>query len=268
MNWKNIKTFLIILFLIINLYLIYSQYGFNFRASDTSYVDKNTLSDSINIIKKNYNVNLDKNIIPDKIAKLGIIDVTNIIYTEKFKKSDYKFETKGTVFKTHIETETYSYNEANAGAQFAQILNDIGIDRQTYLTDIEKTDEGLVCTASGLVKPYEIFNGRIKAVFTPKKINLSGSWYITKEGILKKTKKNEDMADIPSVIIDTAGWCANSDGSPKTITDFSYGYYVSSYDENSASKTSSAIPCYMIETDDGIKYYYDSLNGKRMKQEE
>ncbi len=268
MSWKNIKTFLIILFLIINLYLVYSQYGFNFRSPDASYVDKSTLNDSISIIKKNYNVNLDKNIIPDKIAKLGIIDVTNIIYTEKFKKSDYKFDIQGTVFKTHIETETYSYNEANAGVQFAQILNDIGIEKQDYLIDIKKTDEGLVCTASGLVKPYEIFNGKIKAVFTPKNVNLSGSWYIAKEGILKETKKNENMADIPSVIIDTAGWCAESDGSPKTITDFAYGYYVSSYDEKSASKTSSAIPCYMIKTDDGIKYYYDSLNGKRLKQEE
>jgi len=268
MSWKNIKTFLIILFLIINIYLIYSQYGFDFKSSNASYVNKDTLNDSVSIIKNNYNVNIDKNIIPEKLNKLSIIDVTNIIYTDKFKNSAFKFETSGSGFNAHIETETYSYNEANAKSQFAGILNNMGIDKSSYIIDVKKTDEGLVCKAKARIKPYDIFNTGIKAVFAPKKINLSGTWYIAEEGILEKNKKKDDMADIPSVLIDLADWSSKSEGSPKTITGFSYGYYVSSYDENSASKTSSAIPCYMLTTDEGLKYYYDSLNGKRLKQEE
>lgn len=268
MNWKNIKTFLIILFLIINIYLIYSQYGLNFRFSNASYINKDTLNDSISIIKNNYNIKLNRTIIPEKITKLGIIDVTNIIYTDKFEKSGYNFETKGATFKAHIETETYSYNETNAKSQFINILNNIGIEKQSYAFDVKKTDEGLVCTAKALIGPYDIFNARIKAVFTPKKINLSGTWFVAENGALEKNKKNDEMADIPSMLIDMANWCADSDASQKIITDFSYGYYVSSYDEKSASKTSSAIPCYMLKTDEGIKYYYDSLNGKRLKQEE
>ena len=268
MNWKNIKTFLIILFLIINIYLIYSQYGFDFKSPNASYVNKDTLNNSISIIKHNYNISVDKSVIPTKIARLGIIDVTNIIYTDNFQKSKYKFETSGSSFKSHIETDTYSYNETNAKAQFIDILNNMGIDKTSYVLDVKKKDEGLVCKAKALIKPYDIFNAGIKAVFSPKKINLSGTWYIAEEGILEKNKKKEEMADIPSVLIDMAQWCNTSDGSPKTITGFSYGYYVSSYDENSASKTSSAIPCYMLTTDEGLKYYYDSLNGKRLKQEE
>ena len=45
-------------------------------------------------------------------------------------------------------------------------------------------------------------------------------------------------------------------------------YFVSYYDENAVSKSASAIPCYMIETDSGLKYYYDVLNGNLLKQED
>ena len=89
MSWKNIKTFLIVLFVVINIYLIYSQYGFSFKSSGSSYVNKDTLNDTIGIIEKNYNISLDKTIIPSKLKKLGIIDVTNIIYTDKFENSKF-----------------------------------------------------------------------------------------------------------------------------------------------------------------------------------
>ncbi|MBO7289659.1 MAG: hypothetical protein J6V03_06700 [Clostridia bacterium] len=267
MSWKNIKTFLIVLFLIINVYLVYSQYGFGFKSSGASYINKDTLNDAIGIIEKNHNVKLDKSIIPSKVKKLGIIDVTNIIYTDEFKNSKYTFETNGAGFKTHIETQTYSYYEENAKNQFVKILSDIGIEKPSFNVEVKKTDEGLVCEAYGLIEPYKIFNGKIKAIFTPRKINLFGNWYIAEEGILKKHKPKEDMADIPTVIIDVSSRCVKSDGTQTCITEFEYGYFVSSYDEQSASKTSSAIPCYMIKTDDGIKYYYDSLNGNLLKQE-
>ena len=54
----------------------------------------------------------------------------------------------------------------------------------------------------------------------------------------------------------------------KEITNIQYGYYVSYYDENAVSKSASAIPCYMVITDSGYKYYYDAINGKSLKQEE
>ena len=69
MSWKNIKTFLIVLFLIINIYLIYSQYGFSFKSSDSSYVSKDTLSDSIWIIEKNYNIDSLRVKLIDKMQK-------------------------------------------------------------------------------------------------------------------------------------------------------------------------------------------------------
>mgnify|MGYP003293129731 CR=1 FL=1 len=101
MNWKNIKTFLIILFLIINIYLIYSQYGFDFKSPNASYVNKDTLNDSVSIIKNNYNVNIDKNIIPEKMKfKLIIVEAFKADYPKP--APDYFYN------ETHIDYFRYS----------------------------------------------------------------------------------------------------------------------------------------------------------------
>lgn len=268
MSWKNIKTFLIILFLIINAYLIFSQYGFDFKSSGKTYVDEKSLSDTISIIQKNYNIEIENKTVPYEINNLGIIDVTNIIYTDKFKNSDYAFKTNGSFFEAEIETNTYSYNEINAGEQIIKVLNTLGIEKDFYNLDIKKSDEGLVCTVYEKLSPYPIFNGKIKAVFAPKKISLKGSWHIAEKDALKKTESPAEMAKITGVIIDMASKAGKDNTDGLKITNIEYGYFVSSYDENTASKTSSAIPCYMLKTSDNIKYYYDALNGKQLKQEE
>jgi len=267
MSWKNIKTFLIILFVIINTYLIFSINGFDFKKSDTSYINKNALGDTIDIIKNNYNVILDEAIVPESFENIGIIDVTNIIYTDKFLNSPYNFKKENTKFEAEIKTETFSYNETNGQIQITKILEDIGIEKNSYTLDIKKSDEGLVCFVNEVLPPYPIFSGNIKAVFAPSKINIKGNWYIT-DIINQNTNIPSKMAEITSVIIDMAQKEASGDGERINIKSVEYGYYVSSYDENSVSKSLSAIPCYYFETDKGSKYYYDALNGKTLKQED
>lgn len=268
MSWKNIKSFLILLFVIINIYLIFSTNGFVFKKANATYVDKETISKTAEIIKRNYNVSLDTSLVPKHVDNLINTDVTNIIYTERFEKSEYNFKTHGGAFETEIKTSTYSYNEKNAKEQFVSILENMGIPDSSYVLDTVKSDEGLVCTANEIFASYPIFNGKIKAVFTPKTVRLGGAWYIPQSSDTKNLTSSDKMTDITSVIIDMSEKCAGSDGSTTVITHIEFGYYVSSYDENVVSKSSSAIPCYMLRTDDGLKYYYDASNGKSIKQED
>ncbi len=261
MSWKHIKSFLIILFIIINIYLLLSTYGLGFRKKNMSYTNPNAIKDTISIIKKNYNIFIDSKLIPTKVSNLPIVDVTNIIYTDKFKNSKYDFKIRGSVFEADIKSNTFSYNETNAREQFQKILSDIGIEKESYKLTVSKTDRGLICTADETMNPYPIFNGRITASFSPSDINLKGKWHIA-PGENNDKNINQEMTDITGVIIDLADKISRSDGSRINITDISYGYYISSYDENSASKSSSAIPCYMLCADDGSKYYYDALTGK------
>lgn len=268
MSWKNIKTFLILLFSLINIYLIFSTNGFVFRKQNTTYIDKTTIENTVNIVKNNYNITVDASIIPKSVNNLRNTDVTNIIYTDKFSKSQYNFKTKGGTFETTIKTGTFSYNEDNAKTQIKDVLKTLGIEENTYTLNIYKTDEGLVCVADEVFSPHRIFNGKIKAVFMPSEISVQGAWYVPQSKDTRNLKSSSKMADITSVIIDMAEKCAKSDGSEVEITNIEFGYYVSSYDENVVSKSSSAIPCYILKTDDGSKYYYDALNGKSIKQED
>ncbi len=263
MSWRHIKSFLIILFIIINAYLLLSTYGLNFERKNMSYTDIDALGDTIEIVKKNYNVSIDMEIIPDKIYNLPIVDVTNIIYTDKFKNSGYDFRIKGSVFEASIKSNTFSYNEENAKEQFKQILGKLGINENSYELRIEKTDYGLICTADEVMKPYPVFNGKIIASFSPTDINIKGSWHMAPSDKENKST-TQKMTDLSGVIIDLADNIASSDGSEIKITNAAYGYYISYYDENSVSKSSSAIPCYMLSADDGSKYYYDALTGKRL----
>lgn len=263
MSWKNIKSFLIILFIIINVYLLVSTYGLDFERKDTSYSDPDAIENTVTIIKKNYNISIDKSIIPTKLKNLPIVDVTNIIYTDKFKNSKYNFDTKGSVFEAQIKSDTFSYNEDNAKEQFVQILADIGIESDSYELNSQKTDYGLICSANGIASSYPVFNSIITATFSSNSITIRGRWHIAPKKA-DENSKPQSMTDITGVIIGLSDSIARSDGSAIKITDISYGYYISYYDENSVSKSSSAIPCYMLSADDGSKYYYDALTGKKL----
>ena len=267
MSWKQIKNFLILLFVIINLYLIISTSGSVVRFNSVTVVDKKTLEQTASVISSNYNISFDQAKVPLKIHNLNIIDVTNFIYADHASIDEkYGLEVKGNVFSFNVDTETYSYNEHNARLEITEILSELGIAGENYKLDFKKTDEGLVCKAGGLVSGVPILNSQVTAVFNPKKISVKGTWYIPNTNKVKSTDNSLRMSDITGVLIDA------SDRSPKGETtsfeSFVYGYYVSSYDENAVSKISSAIPCYMIQTNNGLTYYYDALNGKFLKQED
>ena len=268
MSWKNIKTFLILLFIIINTYLILSANKPLFKNENITTVDKETISDVAKIIKNNYNVILKPDIVPTQITNLRNIDVTNIIYTDELKNSEYKFKVNGAGFEADIKTDTFSYNEEIAREQIVKILQDIGIEDNSYTLKCYKDDEGLICMVNQFFSGFPVLNGRIKAVCISSKITIQGAWYITNAEDEKNIETSLKMTDVTSVIIDAAGACSRSDAAPVKIESVDYGYYVTSYDENVVSKSSSAIPCYLVRTDSGLKYYYDASNGKTIKQEE
>lgn len=251
------------------MYLVYSTSGSILRLNSVTTVDYETISKTVDVIGQNYNISVDKKLIPSKIDNLNNIDVTNYIYTDDIKNSEYKIRASGALFNTDISTKTYSYNEANARKELVDILSHMGIEEQTYKLNFSKSDTGLVCIADEYVADYPILNARIKAEFTPTSIALEGQWYFPHTTDVKSQDTSLRMTDITGVLIDTAERSTqNTENPPKSISQIRHGYFVSYYDENAISKTASAIPCYMIETDNGSKYFYDASNGKFLKQED
>ncbi|MBE7050576.1 MAG: hypothetical protein E7394_07420 [Ruminococcaceae bacterium] len=269
MNWKRIKTFLIVLFLIINIYLLSTTSGsVIFRVPTVSKIEKETVQKTIDVISNNYGVNLNKNIVPLKFTNLVNIDVTNFIFTDVFQNSGFEFVQNSSDFECVIKTQTYSYTEDNAKEEITHILSKVGIDPSSYKINFKKSDHGLVCTVSEYVSGYPVFDGRIYAEFTSSTIKLRGNWYFTEQTEVKRYGNSDRLADITSVLIDcVSSISVNREGS-YTIKDIGYGYIVEYYGDKVITKSASAIPCYMIETDFGGRYFYDAYNGNFIKQEE
>lgn len=266
MSWKRIKTFLIILFLIINLYLFFSND--NIRLKSETEFDNEYLSKTVQLINKNFNIEINDDIFPSEIENLKMIDVDNIMFSQTFKKN-IKYTESGSGFCIQYSTNTVSYSENNARTEMESFLSKMGIDNDSYKLSFENSDDGLVCIADEYINGYPLFSGKIKAVFSSKKIDITGQWYINKSDSLKEADTSVKMADISGVLIDASSLAASDSSlSAKSFTDFSYGLYVASYDENVISKTATAVPCYMIVTDVGSIYYYDAVNGILLKQED
>ena len=195
------------------------------------------------------------------------VNSANIIYTEKFENSGYRFILENGNFSANIDTTTYSYNENTALSEMKIFLNNIGIDEGAYTLSVTKSDEGLVCSAFENILEYSVFNGKITGIFKPSTMQIRGRWYIPENNDIKSKNASLKMVSVAGVIIDVAQKM-QTELTGKEITNIQYGYYVSYYDENAVSKSASAIPCYMVITDSGYKYYYDAINGKSLKQEE
>lgn len=270
MSWNKIKTFLIILFLIINAYLIHSGGGFEtlFFNSYTT-VDEDVLNKTASIIKKNYDIDVNIDSIPKKVNNLTNINVINLIYTDKFDSADYAVDHNYKDFTILAETDTYSYNEVNAEDELKKILSDIGLVESSYQLTFSKNDSGLSCSVYGCIDKYMIFNNYIKAKFASRKISLSGSWHLPESSAELMKDSNIKLQSVTTFLMDAAyRMSTESSEQNRHIKEVGLGYFVSYYDEQAVNKSATAIPCYVVETDIGYKYYYDALNGNYLKMEE
>ena len=268
MSWKRIKSFLIILFLLINILLIVSSDSIFFLPSWTKF-NRNVINGTIDILDRNYGISVAEDVIPSYVGVIDNVDVTNIIYTREFDNISELRSNKST-FYGELITDVYSYNEQNSLKEIKLILERLNIDKDSYKIDVKKIDKGILCNVYEYVGKYKFFNANIKALFTPGKIKISGQWYIVQN---KEPRNfiinNTNMADITGVLLDLASISASDkDQKFSEITGIKYGYHLSYYDINTATKTAPAVPCYMIETDIGSEYYYDAISGLLIKQEE
>jgi len=267
MSWKRIKSFLIILFLAINILLVFSSNSVLFT-SKTRF-DNEVIEGTIDILNRNYGILVSEAIIPPYIDTLDSVDVTNIIYTEEFENFT-GLKAKQASFEGEFITDIFSYNEENALTEMKSILGKLNISDESYKITVKKVDKGILCNVYEYINKYKLFNGHIKALFTPGNVSLSGTWYIVQNTDLNdNTKNNIRMADVTGVLLDLANISsADSALTPKEITDIKYGYHLSYYDLNALTKSAPAVPSYLIETDIGSKYYYDAISGLLIKQEE
>lgn len=117
MNWNKIKTILIILLTVINLFFIYNIYVQN---RNIYYIDEKTIQAASDLLKKD-NFMIDSAVIPDKKLLIGILEsvfhedyydtiVTKISGTENYTK---RIINNGVEFNIAKNNDIYIFNDTD-----------------------------------------------------------------------------------------------------------------------------------------------------------
>ena len=150
MNLGRVKTFLIILFLGINIYLIAA--GFS---TTRFYLDKDTVSDCIEVLGEN-SVTLKEGVMPRYTVNLRGIDTDNTVYTNEFVKGGKNgFKTKGNTFSCMFTPTDKTAEPQKAVLGF---LEENGFDTEHMKFSSAKEDGVWYITCC--VGDYSIFDSR------------------------------------------------------------------------------------------------------------
>lgn len=252
MNWERIKTFLIVVFVLINLFLI----GFMTLSFYTSTsVSNETIADTVEILAANH-ITVDPSIIPRSVSNLQNFDVRSITMDETFPGTQTVDETGRFSYVAACD-ETVTMRNAKSAAE--RLIKDAGIRKYAQVGQPQQTETGIEVTVTQKIKRYPVFNSVITIVFAGKTATVSGCWY-QPETMPHAAHGGRDLVYITSVLVD---FITNPDR-PETaeISSIAFGYRVSDYDSGLTHKTIPAVPCYRITTADGGNYDYNARTGE------
>ena len=265
MNLGKVKTFLIVLFLGINIYLLISLF-----TSSTFYIDSETIDSTVEILKTN-DIDVDKEVIMKSVENLKNIDTSNVVYTEKFKKNNKNgsFQIEGDTFScTKSFDGIYAKGEDDIKDTIEEYLEKMGFPLEYMKTGkISENKKGeKVYYISCYVDDYEIFDSKIKITLQKNNtVLIKGTWYEPLSDDVKLRSRSRDTVYITSVLVSMIQNEEIMAKAPFTITDIDYGYLAgASYGEGTHVK-SSALPYYRIKDNKGNVYYYDAQNGSYLK---
>ena len=262
MNFSRAKSYLIVLFILVNLFLIYHLVSMNKSDGVSSQTVDNTVS-----ILSSKNIKISKELIKNTPVNLFYLNLENpLADKENFLKS-----LKG---KVNINEKGFEFIPKDTNINFKYLLPSYDAAKQalSYMKDQGFNGKHLVCTGTldmgkGIYKAsfiqsfegYDIYNTNIDIYYKEGQVlSLSGIYY----NIDSFSAPEESIKSQPEILIRFSG-----DINEKCIIkSIESGYYTDPY-ENEYSLI-SALPCYKITTDNGNKYYYDAVLSVLLKIDE
>lgn len=285
MNWSRAKTILIILFLVLDIFLLVTL--LQTRAVSMKISDE--------IIQKTAQVLNEHNILikPEQIPKERVINRTVIMNnffeepTDKAEKMlslpyelvqedegkhEYRFESneatiyiKGTNFTYRTKKEIHNiennhnriYKESSE--KLAEMLIKMGFEKNTFaLEKITMTDGIYTCEVVPLYKGVKIHGVRMNLTATREDvISLSGNWFIATG---TEEFAEENLVDITTVLLDLM---YDPVFSGMQISQIEYGYLA--LEEYLSSREMAVIPVYLITDSFHTSYYIDASTGELIR---
>lgn len=256
MNLGRVKSFLIFIFLAINIYLVASLViSSEFRIGDE------TIDNTVTILN-NSGIFIDRGIIPKKAVNLTGIECENIIRTKRFEESENsnKFRIANDSFTCEVEnSKLYFEKDKKIIKEIKSFLSDSGFDADNMQFG-KIIDKGEVKTfeITCHIKKYQIFDSVINVDITKNGFSLSGMWYESNASSVISNSRTRNTVYITSILVDIL---ENKDFKSNQIIDIELGYLSGSLYESSGYITASALPFYRLTDKENNVYYYDATDG-------
>lgn len=275
MNWSGAKNWLIVLFLGINIFLVFTLIKIN---TQSSVIDRQTIEDTAQILQKS-NITVSADTIPDSLPKLGAIDVYNSVSDTDELAKKILGESYG-----KLSEHTYILGSKRLGFDGDMIyfanenpsesieIKDIS-GAQSYVTKLFR-EYGF--NMDGAITSGDVSNGIYNVYVTQKidryalidsyfnvKLNengihsFEGSWFSPSGGQGMFSSDSARARSIITVLFEFARDGVRENAGSNEIVHIDLGYITG--DKQTYHKHSTAMPMWHIRTSDGKEYYYDAI---------
>lgn len=269
MNWSRTKTWLIVLFAAINIFLIITIITENAALSSIS---DSTIESTVNILAKN-KITVKKETVPKKMPSLCSVSVVNSLAdydsgAERFLGAGY--EKNGNVYKKGSKTFTVNGDEfdfsdshpdsatADFSAEYAldealDILPTFGFDIKNADAYISYSDENIAdITVSQNLDSYPLLDSRIVVTISRKGLSeIKGCWFYLSEDQSESGQATR-VKDSTAMLLDFMPKISEK----LDIVDISIGYMTG--DKSTFHKTATATPAWQITCANGLVFYEDA----------
>lgn len=276
MNWSRAKNWLIILFIGVNLFLVFTIIRTNLQSSS---IDKETISDVVNIMKTN-GITVAAETIPNQLPNLGPIDVSNnltdydalvscVLGENAVKEPDKPDYTSGSR-QLWFEGDVIMYRDSRPQAPIDGLnakkaqeaalaqLRACGFDMErARATAVQQPDGSYLVTVVQNIDQYALFDSYFYVCVTQDGIReFTGSWFVISGNQDMLANESARVKSIVSVLLDFARDEQRIANGSAEIVEINLGYMTKAKD--TYHKNATAMPVWVVRCSDGMVYDYDA----------
>lgn len=249
MEWSRIKTILIWVFAIVNIFLL----SIYFKEANTGKtLDKEVIISTIEILRQN-NISIDEDVLPDSFENVKVCsvenecaDINSMLENTKLDKNSVTVDGNSFVYKPkeQIQRDDVEDMLKNAGLITTEEYKKVESDGYEYY--YLKSENKVFFDSCIRVK---IADGEVEEIY-------GKNW-------LKDRISEDGVAEIVSPAEILIDFSAQYDGTDRiTVNSVTAGYYIG---ERTGNVKTTASPAWEISVSDGRKLYYDMRNGDLLK---
>jgi len=274
MEWQRVKSILIGVFVVVNIFLFISYMG-GIKTGVT--IDNQTVLNAITVLEKN-NVSIDEKLIPHRIDDIRMFDAVNQFESPK-AVADFAYQNAQKLNLDYFNPQnvvitdtTFQYiapngerikeleklNENSAKNYAEKEIKKLGLCLNTrYESSVVAKDDGFVVNISPVYEGKKILDSNMYVEVGNMGIGkiFGQNWLcdnITDAGITENIPVTE-------ILINFATNPLRDKTNMVQITKLDIGYFLGN--RGGEKRTVMSVPAWRIITDKGKSYYFDSRNG-------